>query len=113
MRQPTVHLVSYVAAIRGQDSDIAILARSDEQERWQDQGFEVLRHISLFHFHDGTVIRRTLEQDVEDESVDACPECWISYEVIQATQCLSPTHMTFNSHCRENVWLKYHLALIG
>jgi hypothetical protein len=106
------NLSTYVAAIHHQTSPLTISDVTVEKSSWKDQGFEVSKEVTDYHFDNGAAIRRTVEQDnFPCEAV--CAECWISYEVIstgKAVLNISPTRMVFENACRESFWLAYHTA---
>lgn len=104
-------LITYVSAIHGLESPVLIVDRSLEQDRWIDQGFEVEIEKTTYHFSNGVVICRSVEQDQFPTEL-ACAECWISYQVIEQNSCctVSPCAIKFDSTCREAFWIKYHTA---
>lgn len=103
-------LALYVAEIHGRSDALGFVVRTVETCRWQDQGFEVSREVADYHFNDGAVIRRTVEQD--DIPTDAaCAECWIIYEVLSDGESgaeIHPQRQMFQNACREAFWLAYH-----
>jgi len=74
-------LSTYVAAIHRQASPIRIATTSVAKSSWRDQGFEVTKEVTDYHFENDAVIRRTVEQD-NFSSEAVCAECWITYEVL-------------------------------
>jgi hypothetical protein len=105
-------LATYVAAIHRQASPLTISHEEVERTSWPDQGFEVTKEVTDYHFDNGAVIRRTVEQD-NFPSDAACAECWISYEVRSAGNVvadISPARKVFENACRESFWLAYHTA---
>jgi hypothetical protein len=103
-------LATYVAAILRRPSSIAISKKEIASSSWRDQGFEVSKETTHYHFDNGVVVRRTVEQD-NFPSEAACAECWISYEVVgdgNRGVNVTPVRIVFNSTCRESFWLKYH-----
>lgn len=103
-------LSTYVAAIHQQASPLSISGKTVEKSSWQDQGFEVSKEITDYHFDNGAVIRRTVEQDNFPNEA-ACVECWITYEVISSGDTvagINPPRKIFENACREAFWLAYH-----
>jgi hypothetical protein len=105
-------LSTYVAAIYGQPSSVAISGSTVDKSSWDDQGFVVSKEVIDYRFENGAAIRRTVEQDTFPSEM-ACVECWITYEVISAGLGLgdiSPARKVFENACRESFWLAYHTA---
>jgi hypothetical protein len=105
-------LSTYVSAIHRRPAPVAILRAAEEKSCYQDQGFEVRQSVTIFHFDNDVVLRRTIEQD-EFPSEAACAECWITYEVVsdgEVGAAISPQSQVFENACRESFWLKYHTA---
>lgn len=118
---PARHLADYVRAIHGRPGPLAIVAESQRTRAWQETGFVVEHTETHYCFADQVTIRRTLERDRLPAHADepahahaeACAECWIGYEVIDAGTPLTPiepTRITFASACRERFWLAYFSA---
>lgn len=106
-------LALYVRAICNHPSARAIESRTTQTRVWQEVGFEVVQETATYRFLDGTVVRRTIEQDSMPAGASVCPECWITYEVVaqgSSADFVTPARMTFNSACRESFWLAHHLA---
>lgn len=106
------NLAPYVSAILERPSPHPITAQETAKEQWPDQGFTVCRETTTYRFHNGVVIRRTVEQD-DFPSELACAECWITYEVlVQGPDMpqIQPTKQVFQNACREAFWLQYHSA---
>jgi hypothetical protein len=103
-------LVNYVQSIHEGSDTPRITLRASRHDSWSDQGFEVSREVTDYHFDDGVVIRRTTEQDQFPTEL-ACAECWIEYEVIErAGLDIQPARKHFDNRCREAWWLRYHSA---
>ena len=102
-------LATYVSAIHGEPSAVAIVDHKVTQDSWLDQGFKVDRVETVYSFDNGVVIRHVVEQDQFPSDL-ACAECWISYEVIRqgSGNLVSPSKKSFDNACRETFWLKYH-----
>lgn len=105
-------LATYVAAIHQRTEVLRFVLETVEKSRWQDQGFEVSREVVDYHFSNGVVVRRTVEQD--DFPTDAtCSECWIIYEVMSNGDFgveIHPRRQMFQNICRELFWLAYHTS---
>lgn len=105
-------LSTYVAAIHRQASPLAISHSTVERATWDDQGFVVTKEVTDYHFANGVVVRRTVEQDSFPSEV-ACAECWITYEVTSTGYVgagITPMKKVFENTCREAFWLAYHSA---
>lgn len=101
-------LVSYVQAILNAPDRQIITASETQRSGWLDQGFEVTQELTVYHFCNGVVIQRSIEQDNFPDDA-ACAECWISYEVlVDANLNISPPKQSFSNRCRESFWVKYH-----
>jgi hypothetical protein len=101
-------LVIYIAAILGRASPVHIREVERSTTTWPEEGFSVLQEVAIYRFSDGARLRRTTEQDSLPAEVEACPECWITYEVLDSAPAISPARIRFNSSCREAFWLRYH-----
>jgi hypothetical protein len=104
-------LATYVCAIHHHPSSVSVQHAESTQESWMDQGFQVNTTISLYHFDNGAIIRREIEQDTFP-SEQACAECWITYEVLAPGNQgpIVPICKRFGNACRESFWLNYHRA---
>lgn len=103
-------LASYVSAIHQLSSPVSIVSRTTDSDSWLDQGFTVSKELTTYHFDNGVVIRRSVEQDSFPSTL-SCAECWISYEVLANGDLplpLSPARQAFENTCRESFWLAYH-----
>ncbi|QLF93947.1 hypothetical protein HW090_12365 [Pseudomonas sp. ABC1] len=99
-------LFLYACAIHGQASPCSITESHEVRSSWQDDDCLTLSAAITYHFADGAVIRRTVEQD-EWPDDNACGECWITYEVLQHADAapIQPPHRHFDNACRERRWL--------
>ncbi|HEY8099218.1 MAG TPA: hypothetical protein VIF82_00545 [Burkholderiaceae bacterium] len=105
-------LASYASAILQEANRASILRRETTNENWWDQGFEVHKEQTTYWFADGTVIRRTVEQDTFPDDL-ACAESWITYEVVQngtPHAAIEPMRKTFDNSCREAFWMRFHTS---
>lgn len=103
-------LAIYVGAVLGRTGPRVIVGRSAEKACWQDQGFDVREDVETYHFDNGVILRRTVEQDDFPAEL-ACAECWITYEVLSHGTTgieVSPARKVFDNACREGFWLAYH-----
>lgn len=105
------NLSTYVAAIHGRTTALAVSGVSEAKSRYQDQGFEVSVIVTTFRFGNGVIIRRTVEQD-EFPGEATCTECWITYEVVSG-DAIEPRRQVFENACRESFWLKYHTGRLA
>ena len=106
------NLAIYASTILQKANRIAILRQETTKESWLDQGFEVHNEKTTYWFEDGTVIRRTVEQDTFPDDL-ACAESGITYEVIQNGQpqvAVEPMRKTFDNRCREVFWTRFHTS---
>lgn len=99
----------YIAAINAAVSDATISQRTLTDNRYEEAGLEIVSQQGLYTFCDGVVVRRRfeMEQDPAD-SAQACPECWIDYQVISTPQGVevSPRQKAFSNKCQELFWLR-------
>ncbi len=103
-------LSTYVSAIHRHTAPVTVLSVAEEKSCYQDQGFDVYKSVTTFHFDNGVVVRRTIEKD-EFPCELACAECWITYEVVSGGEVgadISPHRQVFENACRESFWLRYH-----
>ncbi|CQR42304.1 conserved hypothetical protein [Thiomonas sp. CB3] len=105
-------LAFYVAAILGQAAPVRIAHSSVETSCWEDQGFQVCREVTTYHFANGVVIRRTVERDNFPQHAGGCGETWVSDEVLATGQLggVEPSRKVFENACREAFWAAYHVA---
>ena len=105
------HLAEYVGAIHQPTQHPALHITRHEilHNTHHDDDVEVLTSSEQFYFNDGTIIQKDTEQDSLPIEVEACSECWIQYHVLQQPHGLkiTPSKIQFNSHCREQYWVKY------
>ncbi len=105
------HLALYVGLIQQPNSNplLHIIKHEQVQTKQQDTDLEIQTSTEKFYFNDGAIIEKNTEQDDLAIEVEACNECWIQYQVLQHPNNLkiSPNKIQFNSHCREQYWLKY------
>lgn len=102
-------LYTYASAILRTHSRVQIIAQTSEEQSWPDEGFEVYRQSITYHFDNGAVVQRAIEQDSAPSDA-ACGECWISYTVLQHPQgtTIEPPQRHFDNACRERRWLTAH-----
>ncbi|KAB2966460.1 hypothetical protein [Zoogloea sp.] len=108
--------MSYIRAIHGKDSAVRIVCQALECSTWAEPDFEVRQEVTTYHFNNGVIVRRTLEED-SIASEAACTECWITYEVLPGSSIsvnVQPSRRMFDSRCRESFWIRFHSeAAIG
>ncbi|MDR3481461.1 MAG: hypothetical protein P4L91_12200 [Burkholderiaceae bacterium] len=106
------NLAIYASTILQETNRVSIMRQETIKESWPDQGFEVRNEQTTYWFEDGAVIRRTVEQDTFPDDL-ACTESWITYEVIMDSQSqgvIEPLRKTFDNHCREAFWTRFHTS---
>ncbi|EPF81821.1 hypothetical protein [Acinetobacter rudis] len=103
------HLAQYVEVIQQPNSNPLLHIIKHEQLENSHDDVHLQSSSEKFYFNDGTVIQKEIEQDDLPAEVESCSECWIQYQVLQhpPTLKVSPHKVQFNSHCREQYWLKY------
>ncbi len=106
------HLSKYVEAILHPElnCDYVIDDVKTRVKQWNEDEVEVTQEISTYHFTNGAVIKRVVEQNHEPVELENCAEGWIMYMVMQQNQTLPdirPKRIQFNSSCREAFWLRY------
>lgn len=105
------HLAQYVEVIQQPNVNpvLHIIQHQQQHNKHDDDGVTIWTLTEFFYFNDGTIIQKNTEQDDLSTEVEACNECWIQYQVLQQpmTAKISPKKVQFNSHCREQYWLKY------
>lgn len=104
-------LATYVSAILGLPSPVAIQKHERTLDSWWDQGVEVEREEAVYVFDNGAVVRWSMELD-QPTSTLVCADCWIDCEVIEhpPRHRISPKRKGFDNTCRESFRLKYHSA---
>lgn len=102
-------LVTYISAIKTGIPDRLISERQIKEDNLLDDGIVTTCREQTISFVNGVTIRQSMEidQDVGHHRA-ACPECWISYEVVSAPPGLdiSPKRKVFANKCQEAFWLK-------
>lgn len=105
------HLAQYVGAIYQpqQHSSLQIIRHETLHNTHHDDGLDIQTSSEQFYFSNGSIIQKDTEQDSLPVEVEACSECWIQYQVLQQPQDthITPAKIQFNSHCREQYWVKY------
>lgn len=105
------HLAQYVGAIHQpkQYPALHIIRHETQHNTQHDDGLAIQSSLEYFYFNDGSIIQKDTEQDNQPVEVEACSECWIQYQVLQQPQGaqITPTKIQFNSHCREQYWVRY------
>ncbi|MGF1878243.1 hypothetical protein L4D77_23495 [Photobacterium frigidiphilum] len=101
-------LYTYIAAVKGELTDLELVSHESVDTSYKDQGIEVDCRESLFTFSNGVIIKHCIESELFEANEQACPECWISYEVISelGNTLVQPKRKTFINHCQESFWLK-------
>ncbi|MGI0119828.1 hypothetical protein [Zooshikella sp. RANM57] len=101
-------LSHYIQAIHGQKTPASIVKQSESKNSYLDEGVEVKEVETTYYFDNGVIIKNTIEQDTIP-SDNVCPECWISYSVIDTAGInIQPLNKLFHNHCQEQFWLKMH-----
>ncbi len=106
------HLSNYVEAILHPELACTHIIQKVETrtKQWIEDDTEVSQEISTYHFDNGAVIKRIIEQNHEAMMLDSCDDSWIIYMVIEQKKpapVISPKRIQFNSACREAFWLRY------
>lgn len=102
-------LVTYISAIKTGSPEGLISDRQLQEDKRQDDGLITTCTEQTVSFVNGVTIRHSMEIDQDDDNhLAACPECWISYEVVSAPPGLniSPRRKVFVNQCQEAFWLK-------
>ncbi|CAG9000346.1 MAG: hypothetical protein CENE_02341 [Candidatus Celerinatantimonas neptuna] len=101
-------LYDYIAVIQGESSALALLHRESSHHSYEDQGIVIDCQQSVFQFENGVCIKYSCESDEVTSHEQICPECWISYQVIEEPAGISvrPKQKNFINHCQQAFWLK-------
>lgn len=101
-------LSDYVAVIQGKSSALVLLHCESHEHRYDDQGIMIDCRQSIFQFENGVCIKYCCESDEVADDEQICPECWISYEVVDEPASISvhPKQKTFINYCQQDFWLR-------
>lgn len=102
-------LATYISAITTGNPEGVITQRQVKEDTRQDDGLVTTCTEQMVDFVNGVTILQSMEIDQDDHNhLAACPECWISYEVVSAPPGLniSPRRKVFVNQCQEAFWLK-------
>ncbi len=106
-----IHLAQYVYAMHTTEQThiLDIIKMEDIDQSYQENDTEVHVTTQIYHFADGTIIEKSIEQDQLIVEVESCIERWIQYKVLQQPEnCqIIPSRIEFNSACRESHWITY------
>ncbi|MCG9552913.1 hypothetical protein L1D16_04620 [Vibrio sp. Isolate31] len=100
-------LSTYVLAIHSSHSQVRVVAQS-QQQILTDNSECIEETTTTYTFDNGVKIVCHTELD-SFQSEDACPECWIQYQVLEsgsAAETISPQKKQFYNRCQETFWLK-------
>lgn len=88
--------------------NLSVAQYSLEQGASVDGDIRVHWQKGEYQFSNGAVVSVHLEWDEVLEEGAACPECWISYEVVNQPEraVISPQSKQFISHCQVGFWLR-------
>ncbi|MBU2712650.1 hypothetical protein [Zooshikella harenae] len=95
-------------AIHGQKTPVLVVKQFERKNSYLDEGIEMREVETTYYFDNGVIIKNTIEQD-DIPSENRCPECWISYSVIDTAGInIQPLNKLFHNHSQEQFWLKMH-----
>ncbi|MBV1841303.1 hypothetical protein [Photobacterium ganghwense] len=101
------NLSSYILAIHQPDARFAITNAVSHTRMEKEADIEVEEQETVYTFENGVVIRYTLENSTE-LTEQSCDECWVTYEVLDNLNLVSPKRKTFYNRCQETFWLETH-----
>lgn len=100
-------LVTYLEVIHGVGVRVSIVNTLVTDNSYTDQGIFVNSVETAFTFANGVIVKQVVEFDDVPPSSQICPECWIRYEVIDASShAIQPMTKTFISQCQQRFWVK-------
>ncbi|OMH36145.1 hypothetical protein [Motiliproteus sp. MSK22-1] len=101
------NLFTYIEAIKSNNEKLRIIDKVEKDLSYCDQGMTVNSTEVLFYFSNGVTLKYCVEFDETLQLSEVCPECWISYEVMDSsTVKITPIRKSFISQCQEVFWLK-------
>ncbi|HBN8231687.1 TPA: hypothetical protein L6B08_10095 [Pseudomonas aeruginosa] len=101
-------LASDIRAIHALPSPVSISDEQREERRYREGGSEIHSREAIYRFDNGVRLRQHCERDLLPHE-QACEECWIGYEVLDAAgQDIRPRHKHFSNACQERFWLRMH-----
>lgn len=109
------NLCTYIAVTKGEVSVVSLESSQTFDKSYTDQDIVINCIETVFQFSNGVVIKYLNESDLFDVNAQACPECWISYEVISQSSNtdISPKKKTFINQCQEDFWLKMNKHFVN
>ena len=93
------NLASYVSVIHGEANDFTLVSYDNLDKSYEDQGIVVQCGESRYCFSNGVILKYCVESESSEVNDLVCPECWISYEVIEETihTSIKPKKKTFTN----------------
>ncbi|HCF8019167.1 hypothetical protein PGO03_19575 [Klebsiella aerogenes] len=83
-----------------------------QSETERDELSEVVKITSTWTFPDGVVIQCIREDELFQESVNQCPECWINWTVIESAGFpILPRQKNFFNFCQQRFWLRKNIEI--
>lgn len=98
-------LAFYIHAVK---NNVAVVCLEDRHV--QDTLAEVESTSALWRHESGVTLRQICEQEMLPDSDNVCPECWISWEVVEDNgKAIWPRKKQFYNVCQEAFWLAMHI----
>ncbi|UGA54065.1 hypothetical protein [Vibrio sp. VB16] len=79
------NLASYISVIHGEANDFTLVSYDNVDKSYEDEGVVVQCGESRYCFSNGVILKYCVESESSEVNDLVCPECWISYEVIEET----------------------------
>ncbi len=97
------NLFTYVSAIKFGSEKYSIEHQELHDRSYYDEDMYIDSKEKVVHFSNGVVLKEHVEFDSEQSNdLDICPECWITYQVIEQPEGVSirPNKKSFISRCK-------------
>lgn len=112
------NLYTYISQINNVNStdaavdSIHIINSVRQDNSYQDIDGKIEAYETRYYFDNGVIIQCSTEADQFEVNPQVCPECWISYLVINdlVDSPIRPHRKNFINHCQQAFWLKMNSA---
>ncbi len=112
------HLYTYIDALQQISGPVQLVQQEMRDRSYREEGMQVVCLEFRYRFSNQVVLQKMIEFDELPESEGPapalCPECWISYRVLEPSACqIEPSEKKFTSRCQERYWLNAQRAHYG
>ncbi|TKB49806.1 hypothetical protein FCL40_06505 [Ferrimonas sediminicola] len=107
-------LSSYIRAIQCGSGVVSLTGQVETLADHRDELAQVQVRECRYRFSNGVQLLYRCEEELTDCAESMCPECWLSYRVVDPRGLtIRPMEKSFSNRCQQQFWLKMQAANDG